>query len=417
MDACGPRQSADDAFCQKSDESKFGNCFCGPLDHAPTPSSRLGLRGINYGGRFIPEEWMHLDGMRTLYADAKSGCADAACQLSTCDLAATGPGAGKRMLGYLEASIREDDFAKMAAGGFNVVRLPLGYWQLVNTTGAPDAPPATATRWKALQDMLPPAAYTPYIERVLSFAAKHRLKVLLDLHGAPGGQSTNQCTGCATDKGGVYFVREANVAIALEAIRTLAQMCVRAGDTCYGVELLNEPGLAIDRQDLLAFYQKAVHAARTAGGLPATTPIVVMDWPIQLDTFWAQYKSSLGALMPKQQAGSVQFETHIYVPANYGSIALLEVQAVPMLLPLRRFAASAGAADYPTFIGEWSLSRAESDLDKSEVAKWWYRAASVSAHGLGLAAWSFDGPGGWGALVPVNGSLRTWWKAVNRWPH
>ena len=91
-------------------------------------------------------------------------------------------------------------------------------------------------------------------------------------------------------------------------------------------------------------------------------------------------------------------------------------RSLPLLLPLRRFATAVGAA-YPTWIGEWALDLVGGDLDLREVTAWWYRAAAASAHGLGLAAWSFDGPGGWGALVPVNGSTRTFWRGVNQWPH
>ena len=49
-EACGPRISAEDAYCQKSDGSKYGNCFCGPISNN---ASRLAIRGINYGGRFV----------------------------------------------------------------------------------------------------------------------------------------------------------------------------------------------------------------------------------------------------------------------------------------------------------------------------------------------------------------------------
>ena len=73
-------------------------------------------------------------------------------------------------------------------------------------------------------------------------------QVLLDLHGAPGGQTVNQDTGCATacegdgcGKASHYFTRPRNVATAVTAVTRLAQMCVAAGPTCYGIELLNEP--------------------------------------------------------------------------------------------------------------------------------------------------------------------------------
>ena len=422
VQVCGPRAGADEAYCQHSDGSNFGNCFCGP----PARDSRLGVRGVNYGGRFVAEEWMGLAGMDTLYADAVAGgdCKPHACALSTCDVAATA-GGGKRMLAYLDAAIREDDFVAMAQQGFNFVRLPLGYWQLVQATAAPDAPEPTASRWKALQDMLPPTEYNPYIQRVIDYATKHGLKVLFDLHGAPGGQSTNQCTGCATGCEGLgcasdafYLMRDANLATAISAITRLAQWCMSAGSACYGIELLNEPSEDhLDRMDLLSFYQKAVKAARGPGGLSPNLPIVVMDYVLNLDNFWSTYHTSLGALMGSAGAGAVHFETHIYVPASYDSIALLEVQALPLLAILRRFVASLTPPyNYTTFIGEYGLGRAGDSISLEEVVRWWYQQAAADENSIGMAIWNYDGPGHWGAVHPNGAAPRTWWKAVNAWP-
>ena len=375
-----------------------------------SPPSPPHLHGVNYGGRFVPERWLGLPGMQELYGNATA----AGSQLSTCDMAVTA-GAGRRMLNYLNASIRENDFASIAMAGFNLVRLPLGYWHLVQPRSAPDAPAPTASRWEALQAMLPPDAYAPYIERVLSFSRAHGLRVLLDLHGAPGGQSTNQCTGCATKSSEErYFDREANMAVAVQAITVMAQLCEANADTCYGIELLNEPQINLDRRALLGFYQRAIRAARGAAGLRPSAPIVVMDWVLQLDTFWTSHKDVLGALVPQARgAGAIQFETHIYVPFDYHSIGALELQALPMLALLRRFAKAAGA-NYPTFIGEWALSRASGALSLEQVARWWYREAAQSTHSLGLAIWNFDGPGAWGAVVANrNGSARSWWLSIN----
>ena len=419
-EACGPRAGSDKAFCQRSDQSEYGNCFCGGLSNA----SRLGIRGVNYGGRFVAEHWMNLPGMAELYGDATPGgsCQPHACALSTCDMAATA-NAGTRMRKYLDASISEDAFASIAAAGFNFIRLPLGYWHLIQPAAPPDAPNATATRWLALQQMLKPEDYSPFISRVVSFARKHGLRVLFDLHGAPGGQSTNQCTGCATGCEGsgcsskeYYFNRESNYKVGLQAVVELAKWCVKAAETCYGIELLNEPDGDLDRKDLLYFYQRAVKAARGDAKLPPHVPIVVMDWVLKLDTFWSTYKDSLGALVPRRSdVGTLQFETHIYVPASYDSIATLEVQALPMLAILRRFANSAGA-NYSTFIGEWTISKASGSLSLEEVARWWYTEAAKTSHGHGLSIWNYDGPGGWGAIVPNGDKPRTWWPGVNKWP-
>ena len=167
--------------------------------------------------------------------------------------------------------------------------------------------------------------------------------MLLDLHGAPGGQTVNQDTGCATacegdgcGKDSHYFTRPRNVATAVTAVTRLAQLCVAAGPTCYGIELLNEPAPylvgegASDRAALLHYYQLAIAAARGAGGLDAAVPIVLMDWPQFLASYWLRNARALAAL---PGAGTLVWESHIY--AGVTTSTLLELKALAPRPPPR----------------------------------------------------------------------------------
>lgn len=81
--------------------------------------------------------------------------------------------------------------------GVNFVRLPLGYWNVIDMDGAPDAPPDDAKRMLNLNTIMPNASYyTPYIQKVMDWAAKYGMYVLLDLHGAPGNQNGDSHAGC-----------------------------------------------------------------------------------------------------------------------------------------------------------------------------------------------------------------------------
>ena len=144
------------------------------------------IKGINYGGRFIPEHWLGLPHMRELYKGATPGgdCSPKPCKLSLCDVASTDGAAGQRMIQYLNRSIQLEHFETMKRMGFNYVRLPLGYWNVVQPPEAPDAPNSTASRWRALELMATPSEYAPYIARVLRFANSTGLQVLLS-PGAP----------------------------------------------------------------------------------------------------------------------------------------------------------------------------------------------------------------------------------------
>tara|TARA_B110001452_G_scaffold209972_1_gene180332 strand:- start:207 stop:1442 length:1236 start_codon:yes stop_codon:yes gene_type:complete len=395
---------------------------------APSRQHSLPYRGVNYQ-RFIPEHWLGLSGYSSLYANVSSGgaCKPQPCKLSLCDVAQAAPNAGERMLAFLNESIQEVHFRQMSDAGFNLIRLPLGYWNLYRPTGGPNAPAFYSERWLALQQMLAPEEYEPYIERVFSFAQAHGLKVLLDLHGAPGGQTANQNTGCATgcegkgcNQAARFFDTPFNYATAVRAVERMAQLCEAHAAACFGIELLNEPadffplGTAnLDRKALLGYYQDAVRAARgPAGGLSARTPIVVEDSVWWLESFWATHATQLLNCTP--DAGTIVFESHIYDPKPTSSLLELEALLLPQLEMLRRFCEGGHGGGHACFVGEWGLSNTKAPLQVETVASWWYeQAAKMPASFLGLSIWNFDGPGAWGGVVPNGGGVRSWWSSLN----
>ena len=71
-----------------------------------------------------------------------------------------------------------DDFEDMVAAGLNTVRIPLGYWAVdVN-----DYEPYVSGQY-------------PYLIRAVNWASELGMKVLIDLHGAPGSQNGQDNSG------------------------------------------------------------------------------------------------------------------------------------------------------------------------------------------------------------------------------
>jgi len=68
--------------------------------------------------------------------------------------------------------ITESDFASIAAAGLNHIRLPIGYWAFAVGPGEP-----------YIQGQL------AYLNKAVSWATTYGLKLIVDLHGAPGSQN------------------------------------------------------------------------------------------------------------------------------------------------------------------------------------------------------------------------------------
>jgi glucan 1,3-beta-glucosidase len=84
--------------------------------------------------------------------------------------------AEERMAHQLETWVTEQDFKEISELGFNSVRLPVGYWNIIKDPYNMYAP---ADNTKSLR----------YIDFAFDMADKYGLTVLLDLHGAPGSQN------------------------------------------------------------------------------------------------------------------------------------------------------------------------------------------------------------------------------------
>lgn len=80
--------------------------------------------------------------------------------------------ASRRLEQHWSTFCTEVDFREIAAAGLTHVRIPVGYWAY----------------WK--NDTEPyPTGQAPWLHRSLGWARRAGLKVMIDLHGAPGSQN------------------------------------------------------------------------------------------------------------------------------------------------------------------------------------------------------------------------------------
>ena len=199
----------------------------------------LQLKGINLGNWLMPEGYMF-----------KFERAKAPHQIEGAIARLVGPAAAARFWQtYRDNYITEDDLRFIAQVGFNMVRIPLHYRHFV-TAGAP--PCFEGEGYGRL-------------DRVIGWARTHGLRVVLDIHAAPGGQ-----TGINHDDGPGYplmFYVPAHRRLTIDLWRHIAAR-YRDDSTILGYDLLNEPiapyhDVAYLNGKLEPFYREATAAIRS----------------------------------------------------------------------------------------------------------------------------------------------------------
>lgn len=124
---------------------------------------------------------------------------------------------------YFDNYISEADIRKIAAEGFNSIRVPINARHLVINCAQSEF------NQKHLK----------LIDRVIEWCKKYLLYVILDLHGAPGGQTGTNIDDSENDNPDL-FLYEHNKHLTIQLWRMLAE---RYSDECAvaGYDLLNEP--------------------------------------------------------------------------------------------------------------------------------------------------------------------------------
>jgi len=130
--------------------------------------------------------------------------------------------------------VQEDHIDALHKAGITHLRVPVGYWYWNISAGEPFA--ATAGIHAQALDALQTMAN--------QWAAPRGMRVLIDLHTAPGSQNGFDNSGrrAQPNTRGINFTTAENLAHWEGALRTIAQWSVKNIQTLFGVEVMNEPG-------------------------------------------------------------------------------------------------------------------------------------------------------------------------------
>lgn len=221
---------ADDAASLQSVSPKASPLYIDPAVRTVTDASVGGslleievvnqFRGVNLGGWFIPEVWM----LGSFFEGTGQGWGSSLCAMMNYSVSVT----EARMHSHLRSWITEEDFRQMRDIGFNSVRLPIGYWNIIDDPYERYAPRNLSVSLH-------------YIDWAFDMASKYGLSVMLDLHGMPGSQNGQDHSGCSYSiVGQPQWTTPHNVALSLQAVDALASR-YSARTNLMGIELMNEP--------------------------------------------------------------------------------------------------------------------------------------------------------------------------------
>lgn len=144
------------------------------------------------------------------------------------------PETRRRLDKHWSTWIQQDDFYQIKEAGLNFVRIPIGYWSI---SPRPEDPYVQG-------------AY-PWLGAALDWAAGAGLKVLIDLHGAPGSQNGFDNSG---KRGPIGWTQGDTVAQTHKALNKLRNDHA-SHSAVAAIELLNEPmGPSLNMDTVKQFY-------------------------------------------------------------------------------------------------------------------------------------------------------------------
>lgn len=220
------------------------------------------IKGVNLGSWMIPEYWLSpepYEGLDPYYGEPCGLVMEVGMEE-----------ADRRMQEHLSTWLTEADFDEVARLGFNSVRIPVGYWNII-----PDP-----------YDIFSPSDVQVSLEHLdwaFDAAQERGLSVLLDLHGLPGSQNALEHSGCGY--AGILWHEGANVNLSLS---TIAAMVDRYADrdNLLGIEIINEPSEAEDiahRKELVEYYSEAYRIIR--GSSDSLLVVISELWSNQYDSW------------------------------------------------------------------------------------------------------------------------------------
>jgi len=278
------------------------------------------IQGVNIGGWLVLEPWI-TPSIFQAYPDSQ-GIVD---EYTLCQQLGTQNAHDQVLKPHWDSWATYSDFQKIADSGFNLVRIPIGFWAYDNSY----SPYATGA--------------APYMDAAIDWARALGLKVIIDLHGAPGSQNGFDNSGQRMPS--PQWQTGNNVQRTLNILNTIQ---TKYGDSSYddviaGIELLNEPFTPSLNLDQVKQFERNGFGQQRA--VSQSRVVVIQDG--------FQPPSSYNGWLTPQDDNSqnVALDHHEYQVFSNDAVALVPWQHRQLVC---NNAGSYSGADKWTIVGEWT---------------------------------------------------------------
>jgi len=266
------------------------------------------IRGVNLGGWFVLEPWI----TPSIFEATPDNVVD---EYTYCQTLGSSE-AKSRLESHWNSWIVEDDFVEMAKIGLNFVRIPIGYWSVSPLEGDPYVQGAYDVLGKAL-----------------GWASSNNIKVMIDLHGAPGSQNGFDNSG---RRGNIDWQQGDTVSQTHTALNKIRDDHA-SNPAVAAIELVNEPmGSSLDMDTLRQFYMDGW------GDLKGSNVAITFHDAFQGVNAWNDWGSGMWALLE---------DTHHYEVFDSGS---LQMGIDDHVSTACAFGASMATNNKWTIAGEWT---------------------------------------------------------------
>ncbi|CAG8334229.1 unnamed protein product [Penicillium salamii] len=243
------------------------------------------VRGVNLGGWLVLEPWI----TPSIFDAAGDAAVD---EWSLCQT--LGQDKCKSVLSdHWQKFITADDLNQIASAGMNHVRIPVGYWAIEHLAGD-----------QYVNGQL------EYLDKAIGWARSAGLKVILDLHGAPGSQNGFDNSG---KRGAINWQKGNTVDDTKSALKALAARYGGDRDVVTAIEALNEPNVpgGVNQDGLKQYYYDAWGVIREAS---QDTTLVMHDGFMPTESWNGFMGASSGVFY-------VMMDTHHYEVFDSGVLA------------------------------------------------------------------------------------------------